>query len=190
MRLSVNDFMRKIKNLENQTFERLTALRFVRWDKWGNAVWACRCSCDGKEIEVRGNSLLSGNTASCGCGRRELHSARLNGHRGKDAMGFKHGCYGSPEYRVWGSMVQRCTNPNQKAWRCYGGAGATVCDRWSGEHGFEHFLSDMGERPSSEHSLSRFGDIGNYEPGNVTWHTRREQGLEKRIHHQLQFLEA
>lgn len=34
------------------------------------AYWRCRCDC-GKETVVRGTSLRSGVTKSCGCGRRE-----------------------------------------------------------------------------------------------------------------------
>jgi hypothetical protein len=53
----------------------------------------------------------------------------------------------------------------------YGGKGITVCDRWLS---FENFLEDMGERPAGT-TLGRFGDIGNYEPGNVAWQTWAEQ---------------
>jgi hypothetical protein len=96
-------------------------------------------------------------------------------------------------------MVQRCTNPKHNRWDYYGGAGITVCDRWLGEHGFEHFLSDMGERPSPKHSLSRYLDSGNYEPGNVEWGTKADQTAEHygknamlalRTQHDLEFLAA
>jgi hypothetical protein len=53
-----------------------------------------------------------------------------------------------------------------------------VCDRWlDKEHGFDNFLTDMGERPP-KHSLSRFLDTGNYEPGNVEWATAAQQHAE------------
>jgi hypothetical protein len=84
-------------------------------------------------------------------------------------------------------MLARCTNPNHKNWEHYGGAGIKVCDRWRGEHGFENFLSDMGERPDNT-SLGRFGDVGNYESGNCAWQTKKEQGVEQRIKNQLTFL--
>lgn len=52
-----------------------------------------------------------------------------------------------------------------------------VCVRW---HKFENFLSDMGERPEGT-TLGRFGDVGNYEPGNCKWMTWAEQLANRRI---------
>ena len=37
-------------------------------------------------------------------------------------------------------MIQRCTNPNNKAYKNYGGRGITVCERW---RDFTNFLADM-----------------------------------------------
>lgn len=71
-------------------------------------------------------------------------------------------------------MIQRCTNPHFTKYPSYGGAGVKVCDRW---RLFDVFWQDMGERPSLEHTLDRYPDRrGNYEPGNVRWATRWEQG--------------
>jgi hypothetical protein len=70
------------------------------------------------------------------------------------------------------SMKSRCGNPNTARYERYGGAGVKVCDRWMR---FSAFLEDMGERPAGT-SLGRFGDLGNYEPGNCAWQTPAEQG--------------
>jgi len=71
-------------------------------------------------------------------------------------------------------MVQRCTNANRPDYKFYGGRGIKVCDRWL--NSFAMFLEDMGERPSSQHSLDRFPDMnGHYEPGNARWATKHEQ---------------
>lgn len=64
-------------------------------------------------------------------------------------------------------MLQRCANPNNASYPEYGGLGVKVCERWMT---FAKFLEDMGERPEGT-TLSRFGDAGNYEPGNCAWHT-------------------
>jgi hypothetical protein len=84
--------------------------------------------------------------------------------------------YGTPENHSWQSMIQRCTNPNHKAWPEYGGIGVKVCDRW---RTFETFYADLGPRPAGT-TLGRFGDIGNYEPGNCKWMTGEEQAANRR----------
>jgi hypothetical protein len=73
-------------------------------------------------------------------------------------------------------MLQRCLNPNHESYPDYGGAGVTACDQWLT---FEGFLSSIGERPEGT-TLSRFGDVGNYEPSNCAWHTKAQQTAEAR----------
>lgn len=73
-------------------------------------------------------------------------------------------------------MLQRCTNPNDPAYRHYGGRGITVCERWQS---FENFLADMGERPEGL-TLDRTDNEGNYEPGNCKWATRAQQSANRR----------
>lgn len=70
-------------------------------------------------------------------------------------------------YGCWQSMKSRCYTPKRKDWCYYGGAGITVCERWL--ESFDNFITDMGPRPSLKHTISRYGDVGNYEPGNCEW---------------------
>ena len=63
-----------LKDLTGQQFGRLTAVRVTeRRDRKGSAYWLCRCEC-GNTVEIPQDSLVSGNTTSCGCRRQELNT--------------------------------------------------------------------------------------------------------------------
>lgn len=42
----------------------------------------------------------------------------------------KHGFYGTPSYRSWDQMKQRCLNLKCHAYPEYGGRGVALCKRW------------------------------------------------------------
>lgn len=160
---------RRPLQLEGQRFNRLTVL-----DQAGMAnrqtLWKCLCIC-GKEHLATGGSLRSGNTQSCGCLQRDRTSLGNTKHGQSGNGGRKQP---SLTYNSWRAMIQRCTDPKFTRFPKYGALGVTVCDRWQGEHGFENFLADVGERPEGT-TLGRFGDVGNYEPRNVKWMDSAEQ---------------
>jgi hypothetical protein len=67
--------------------------------------------------------------------------------------------------------------------RCLGGKkpeylGVNICDRWLDS--FENFIADMGEKPSSRHTLDRINPSGDYEPSNCRWATPKEQAINRR----------
>lgn len=138
-------------NLTNVRFGALVAKLFISGKK---SAWLCQCDC-GKATTVSTCHLRSGHTTSCGC-RKLL----------PNESAAVHGLRGAPEYRVWASIIQRCTNPNNKGYRLYGGRGIKVCDEW---REFSRFISDMGSRPSKDHTIERRNVNGDYCPDNCYW---------------------
>jgi len=90
-----------------------------------------------------------------------------------------HNMVHTPEYKVWNSMIERCRNPNNKAFKNYGGRGIGVCDRW--KDSFISFISDMGRRPTPNHSIDRTDNDGDYCPENCRWVLRYAQQQNRRI---------
>lgn len=132
-------------------FGRLTVATRLPNEK-GRSSWYCVCSCGGFKI-INSKALVTGQTASCGCLRVD------------------HGLAGTPLYKVWASMRERCNNPKAKSYKHYGARGIRVSPRWDD---FEVFLKDMGPRPKG-HSIDRKNNNGNYEPSNCYWATDMQQ---------------
>lgn len=59
------------KDITGQTFNRLTAIKYVGNDKKRRALWECRCSCGNTKI-VGGHALRNGSIKSCGCFSKEI----------------------------------------------------------------------------------------------------------------------
>lgn len=74
-------------------------------------------------------------------------------------------------------MKYRCTNPNFRQWKDYGGRGISVCERWLT---FKNFLADMGDPPPGMR-LERIDNDGNYEPGNCRWASPKDQQRNQRV---------
>lgn len=93
----------------------------------------------------------------------------------------RHGFSGTPTYRAWTAMLDRCDNKKSTYYKDYGACGINVCERW---RSFENFLADMGVVPHG-HTLERVDNDKGYGPDNCRWATRAEQGLNRRTNVRL-----
>ncbi len=159
--------MGKLIDLTGQTFNRLTVIKRMENDKWGQTRWLCQCECGNKKI-IQGNHLKSNRIKSCGCLQKIKPSNLKHGHSSNGII--------SKTYRTWYSMIQRCNNPNNTRYKDYGGRGIKVCEAWLT---FKGFLQDMGERPEGL-TLDRIDNSKGYYKENCKWSTQKEQQRNRR----------
>lgn len=169
----------KAKNITNQRFGRLVALGPIgRIHPKGNFIWLCQCDCENK-TSVRGAHLLNGAIRSCGCLRSETTTNRST----------THGMTKEPIHAVWQTMIQRCTNPNNKDYKYYGGRGIQVCREWQESFiAFYDHVSELTNYSEKGYSIDRIDNSLGYSPSNVRWATVAKQATNKRLRRDARIL--
>ena len=159
----------RFQNLTDKRFGRLTVISRAQ-NNGRHVVWLCQCDC-GNMTTIQATNLSGGRSTSCGCYQKEIVTTHNMSH--------------SPEHVAWTAMKSRCYTKSNVSYKYYGERGVTVCERWL--HSFENFFSDMGNKPSREHSLDRIDTFGNYSPDNCRWVEREIQSNNRRNNHRLTF---
>jgi hypothetical protein len=96
-----------------------------------------------------------------------------------------HGLGGTNIYKIWSSMIARCSNPSRSDYKWYGERRIKVCKRW--RDSILNFVADIGYPPSSKHSLDRIDNDGNYKPSNCRWATPKEQARNRSTSRMIAF---
>lgn len=148
----------RLLDMRGRTFGRLSVVAYAGYVS-GKPGWLCDCSC-GNTSRVTGTNLRSGHTLSCGCFWKEqfVGCRKTHGFRSRKV---------SRAYGIWDNMRARCSNPNLRHYKNYGGRGIRVCKRWDS---FENFLKDMGHPPAGMQLDRRNNNLG-YNPSNCRWVT-------------------
>lgn len=164
--------MNRRLNLIGMKFGRLTVLSF---DKYKNHhhTWFCQCDCENKTIKsISGRCLLTGNTKSCGCIRREMtiNKNTIHGLSKNNKL-----------YVLWENIKTRCYNKNQRSYKDYGGRGIVMYEGWIHNAPiFIEYVSNLENCLVEGYSIDRINNNGNYEPGNLKWSTTGEQNRNQR----------
>lgn len=154
-----------MNDLTGQRFGRLIVVQYL-----GNRRYLVECDCSIKK-SVYGYNLLSGDTASCGCLRKERTAAENRKAR-------THGMTETRLYYIWRGMKRRCYEVGASGYNDYGGRGIKVCDEWFDPTTFIEWALFNGYDDNLQ--IERSDHDGNYSPENCRWVTVKTNQNNKR----------
>lgn len=127
----------------------------------GKTKVLCKCHRCGNTSIKRYDALKNRHKSDCGC------SLEMNKYKGFDKK----------LYQRWKGMKARCSNPNHKAYKNYGGRGIKVCEKWDND--YKEFYKDMFPTFFEGAELDRIDNDDDYKPSNCRW-LKRESNVNNR----------
>ena len=157
--------MGKFVDLTDMRFGKLYVIRREGLTSDKKHAYLCRCDC-GTERIFSGGNLRMGHSRSCGCVSKQ-RIGQLN---------FSHGLYKHPLYKVWYNIIKRCTQPQNQAYKNYGGRGIKIF--FTCFEDFYNFAINNGWAKGLE--IDRIDNDGPYSRDNCRFVTRAENSRNTR----------
>lgn len=133
----------------------------------GDVVWKCMCDC-GKEHNVTTKALNFGQVKSCGCLKHEAGILKRKYNKRDRKLYFR-----------WLNIRERCYNPNNPAYKNYGGRGIKMCAEWKADfYAFRDWAIENGYNDFL--SIDRIDNDKDYSPDNCRWTTVKVQSNNRR----------
>lgn len=178
--------MTKEAELTGQRFGSLVVIGRAGKTVARGVLWSLRCDCGGEHTRST-RELRRLEHGAC----RKCQNARALGRVAGSRRNTRHGESGTPLFRVWTSMRERCNNSNHPAFKWYGGKGVRVCEQWTTYEGFREWAQangyshDASLNKADRLSIDRIDPDGNYEPGNCHWIPLRDNCRRQEVSHLL-----
>lgn len=198
-------------NETGNKYGRLTVIRYDHTDKKRGAYWLCACEC-GCTTVVKGNSLRTGKTKSCGCLKREAQETFGSKTREQASVRMKefnktfwteehrqtnreksttHGHSDEKLHRVWSRMKERCNRKTGDHAKWYHDKGIRVCDEWEHDYmAFREWAYANGYQEQAKDtpykdrlSIDRIDPEKGYSPDNCQWISVSENSNRRNQYH-------
>lgn len=179
----------EVKEIEERRLTIIRAEPYISKSGRKENGYLCRCECGNTKL-VRKHDYIKGKVKSCGCLISDFNKTKIGNdywkyrkprkkkektQKDKDRERLR---------RIWKNMKQRCYNPNFPDYCRYGARGIRICNEWI--NNFQAFYEwALSHGYTSNLTIDRVNNNGNYEPNNCQWITSSDQNYNKRTNKYL-----